>query len=199
MEEKTVKDPEVAYERHYTYRDYLQFTFDEMVEIIKGKLFKMSPGPSTDHQKVSRNISGILYNYLKGRKCQFFSAPYDVIFPQDGKSFMDSDRVVQPDIVVVCDQDKIKETGCFGAPDWIIEILSPNTTKKDLQDKFDLYEESKVGEYWIVEPRNQTVEVFVLENNIYKRITTYVREDQVTSHTLPELTIELEDVFEKYP
>jgi Uma2 family endonuclease len=199
MKEKSVKEPEVSYDKHYTYRDYLQFTFDEMVEIIKGKLFKMSPGPNTAHQAISRNLSGCLFNHLKGKNCQFFSAPFDVILPVKDKDFLESDRVVQPDIVVICDSAKIQERGCFGAPDWIIEILSPNTTRKDLQDKFDLYEESKVGEYWIVEPRNQTVEVFVLENNIYKRITTYVREDQVTSHTLPELTIELGDVFEKYP
>jgi Uma2 family endonuclease len=125
-----------------------------------------------------------------------FAAPFDVILPTKNKDFMDSDRVVQPDIVVVCDPEKIKERGCFGTPDWIIEILSPNTTKKDLQDKFDLYEESGVSEYWIAEPRNQTVEVFVLDQGTYKRIRTYVKEDEVASHTLKGLTISLDEVFE---
>lgn len=198
MEEKNqVKEQDISYGKHYTYRDYLQFTLDEMVEIIKGRLFRMSPGPSASHQKVSRNLSGLLYNHFREYQCEFFSAPFDVILPVKGKDFEDSDRVVQPDIVVVCDTEKIRESGCFGAPDWIIEILSPHTTKKDLQDKFDLYEESGVGEYWIVEPRNQTVEVFFLEGERYRRVRAYVREDEVPSNTIPGLKIGLKEVFEE--
>ena len=197
MKEKNqVQEPETTFNKHYTYRDYLQFTFDEMVEIIKGKIFRMSPGPSASHQKISRNLTVLIHSFLSGKGCQMFAAPFDVILPTKDKDFMDSDRVVQPDIVVICDQKKIRERGCFGAPDWIIEILSPNTTKKDLQDKFDLYEESGVGEYWIAEPRNQTVEVFVLDQGTYKRIRTYVKEDEVASHTLNGLTISLDNVFE---
>ena len=109
---------------------------------------------------------------------------------------MDSDRVVQPDLVVICDLTKIKERGCFGAPDWVVEILSPHTTKKDLQDKFDLYEESGVLEYWIVEPRNQTVEVFQLDDGKYRRIRTYTREDQVSPQLFPDLVIDLDTVFD---
>ncbi|NNF34147.1 MAG: Uma2 family endonuclease [Saprospiraceae bacterium] len=191
-----IKDPEASYGKHYTYRDYLQFTFDEMVEIIKGKIFRMSPGPSARHQEISGNLFFQIKKGLNKKSCKIFSAPFDVILPVKDKDYMDSDRVVQPDIVVICDPEKIKERGCFGAPDWIIEILSPNTTKKDLQDKFDLYEESGVGEYWIAEPRNQTVEVFVLEQGSYKRIRTYVKEDEVASHTLSGLTIFLDKVFE---
>lgn len=195
-EKDQIKEPEISYNKHYTYRDYLDFTFEEMVEIIKGKLFRMSPAPSRSHQIISRNLSGTLYNQLKGNTCQFFTAPFDVILPVKGKDYEDSDRVVQPDIVVICDPEKIRERGCFGAPDWIIEILSPHTTKKDLQDKFALYEESGVSEYWVVEPRNQTVEVFVLENETYKRITTYAEDDEAPSHTIPGLMIKLKEVFE---
>ena len=109
---------------------------------------------------------------------------------------MQSDRIVQPDILVVCDPSKIREKGCFGAPDWIIEILSPHTTKKDIQDKFDLYEESGVQEYWIIEPKNNTVEVFVLENDKYKRLKAYVQDDVIACHTINDLEIDLKEVFE---
>ena len=108
---------------------------------------------------------------------------------------MESDIVLQPDICVICNPELIKERGCFGAPDWIIEILSPSTTKRDLQDKYEIYESSRVGEYWVVEPLNNTVEIFVLEDNKYRRITTYVKDDVATCITLPELTINLEEIF----
>lgn len=194
-EENQIQEPDVTYGKHYTFRDYLQFNFDEMVEIIKGKIFWMSPAPSAKHQKVSMSLSVIIHLHLVEKKCQVFAAPFDVILPVSGKAYEDSDSVVQPDIVVICDPTKIEERGCFGAPDWVIEILSPHTTKKDLQDKFDLYEEAGVGEYWIVEPRNQTVEVFVLDDNQYRRITTYVESDTIPSNTFPGLEVSLGEVF----
>lgn len=197
MSNEIIKEPAAQYEApHYTYADYLKFSYDEMVEIIKGKIFKMSPAPSSKHQVVSRNLCGLLFNHLKGKKCQFYNAPFDVILPVKGKDFMQSDHIVQPDILVVCDPSKIREKGCFGAPDWIIEILSPHTTKKDIQDKFDLYEESGVQEYWIIEPKNNTVEVFVLENNEYKRVKAYVQDDVIACHTINDLEIDLKEVFE---
>ena len=197
MKDEIVKKPELAYGVHYTYADYLQFTMDEMVEIIKGKIFRMSPAPSSTHQRISRRLSGWFFLFLQGKTCEFFVAPFDVILPVKGKDFMQSDRVVQPDIVVICDPSKIKEKGCFGAPDIIIEILSPHTTKKDVQDKFDLYEESGVKEYWIVEPKNQTVEVFVLENEKYRRNQTYVSDDVIYCHTFEGLELDLKEVFDE--
>ena len=196
MDEKSVKEPELDYNRHYTYADYLNFTFGEMVEIIKGRLFRMSPAPSATHQRISGRLFTLISNFLWSNKCQVFTAPFDVIFRVKDKDFMQSDRVVQPDIVVICDPEKIQERGCFGAPDWIIEILSPHTTKKDVQDKFELYEESGVREYWVIEPKNQSVEVFVLENDVYKRIRTYVQDDIAPCNTLPDLTIDLKVLFE---
>jgi len=195
MKKESIQEPAVPYDRHYTYRDYLQFAYDEVVEIIHGKIFRMTPGPSPSHQWISGNLFGPIYNFFSEKDCKFFSAPFDVILPVTGKDFMDSDRVVQPDICVICDLEKIQERGCFGAPDWVIEIISPHTTKRDLQDKFDLYEDSGVKEYWIVEPRNHTVEVFSLENDEYRRIRTYVREDEVSPVLFPDLVIGLEDVF----
>jgi Uma2 family endonuclease len=195
MEENSVKEPEALYGQNYTYADYLNFSFDEMVEIIKGKIFKMSPAPSSTHQRLSRRFSYIIETLLKNKKCEVFNAPFDVILPTKGKDFMQSDKVVQPDIVVICNPELIQERGCFGVPDWIIEILSPHTTKKDIQDKFNLYEEAGVKEYWIVEPRNNTVEVFVLENEKYRRVGAYVTDDVIPCNVLDGLEIDLKEVF----
>jgi Uma2 family endonuclease len=191
-----VNEPDATYGEHYTYADYLKFTYDEMVEIIQGKIYRMSPAPSSTHQRISRNLGGILYNNFKRYKCQYFNAPFDVILPVKGKDFMQSDKVVQPDHVIICDPSKIQERGCFGAPDWVIEILSPHTTKKDIQNKFDLYEESGVLEYWIIEPKNQTVEVFVLKNDRYRRVRAYVSDDLVPCNTIDGLVVDLAEVFE---
>ncbi len=196
MKKKAISEPPISYDKHYTYKDYLQFTFDESVEIIKGRLFRMSPAPSSSHQWISGNLFGKIYNHFSGKTCRFFAAPFDVILPVADKDFMDSDRVVQPDLVVICDRNKIRERGCFGAPDWIIEIISSHTTKKDFQIKFDLYEEAGVREYWIVEPRNQTVEVFTLEDDRYRRVKTYVSDDDISPQLFPELIIPLSDIFD---
>lgn len=195
MNEPKIKEPEALYGNHYTYADYLKFDLDEMVEIIKGKIFRMSPAPGTLHQKISRNLCGIAYPYFKNKSCQLFNAPFDVILPKIGSDFMQSDKVVQPDFVVICNPDIIQERGCFGVPDWIIEILSPYTIKKDIQDKFDLYEEAGVREYWIIEPSNKTIEVFFLQNEKYQRVRAYTLPDQVSPQLFPDLTFDLNEVF----
>lgn len=199
MQEKDishVQDPAEDFGIEYTYADYLKFEFEEMVELIRGKIFRMSPAPKTIHQKVSGNLLGIFWQYLKQRECQVFHAPFDVILPVANKKREKATTVVQPDIVVICKPEIIEEVGCFGVPDLIIEILSPHTSKKDLQLKYDVYEEAGVPEYWIVMAELQLVEVFVLEYGKYKRITTYVKEDQIIPRSLPGLTIHLDEVFE---
>ncbi|MBC7886228.1 MAG: Uma2 family endonuclease [Saprospiraceae bacterium] len=193
---QTLEEPVGDYGIEYTYADYLKFEFEEMVEIIRGRIFRMSPAPISSHQKISVNLSGLIWSFLRGKKCQIFSAPFDVILPVANKKRETATTVVQPDICVICNPDMIEEAGCFGAPDWIIEILSPHTRKKDFQLKYDVYEEAGVAEYWIVMPLEKLIEVFVLENGKYKRIKTYAQDDEVTSHTLPDLTLNLEEVFE---
>ena len=195
MQNQEVKEPDMSY-GDYTYADYLNFDFEEMVEIIKGKIYKMSPAPKTIHQIVSRNLGLEIGNFLKGKRCQFFVAPFDVILPVADKKRERATTVVQPDIVVICNPELIEDRGCFGVPDWVVEILSPHTKKKDLQLKFDVYEEAGVKEYWIITAEEQMVEVFVLENGKYQRTTTYVKEDTVTPVTLPDLHRDLADVFE---
>ncbi|WP_042344549.1 Uma2 family endonuclease, partial [Capnocytophaga canis] len=136
----------------YTYADYLLWKFEERVELLKGKIFKMSPAPSLKHQKISMNLSGLLWQFLRGKKCQLFSAPFDVRLPKKEEKGDNIHTVVQPDLCIICDESKLDERGCIGAPDLIIEILSPGNSKKEMKNKFELYQESGVEEYWIVNP-----------------------------------------------
>lgn len=192
-----VNEPSVSYDKEYTYADYLTWGYDEMVELIKGKIYKMSPAPSSTHQIVCGNLYILLGPYLKGKKCKVFIAPYDIILPIAYKKREKATTVVQPDICVVCDPTLIEERGCFGVPDWVIEILSPSTSKKDINNKYEVYEEAGVKEYWVVMPKEQLVEIFVLTNGKYQRKGTYVFEDEISSTILPELIIPLPEIFEK--
>lgn len=191
-----VKEPDLS--GTYSYADYLTWTWDEMVELIDGKIFKMSPAPTTIHQKVSMELSRQISNFLLLKKCQIFVAPFDVRLPIHKKSKQDTEitTVVQPDLCVICDPDKIDERGCLGAPDWIIEILSKYSSDRDLRKKFDVYEKAGVGEYWVVHPSEQTLLVYVLQDGQYKTVRRpYVKGDKVRSVTLPGLEIDLDLVF----
>ncbi len=183
----------------YTYADYLTWQIGEMTELIRGKIFKMSPAPGSMHQKISGRFFLKIGNFLEGKKCQLFAAPFDVRLPVSPKNKADREiiTVVQPDLCVVCDPAKIDERGCMGAPDWIIEILSRHTSAKDLREKFEVYEEAGVAEYWVVHPQEQTVLVYTLdETGKYQGILKpYIRTDRVSPVTLPGLTIDLAEVF----
>ena len=179
----------------YNYADYLTWQFDGMVELIKGKVFNMSPAPGSYHQIVSGNIGRDFGVFLKRKPCKVFVAPFDVRLSRF-KNDQEILTVVQPDICVICDQSIIDEKGCNGSPDLIIEILSPSTKKKDIQDKFYLYEESGIKEYWIVYPLEKIVDVFLLENNKYRLLKKYVQDDVVPVNILEGFSISLLDVFE---
>ncbi len=181
--------------KSYTYADYLTWQFSEMVELIKGKIVRMSPAPASKHQRISGNLQHFLSNFLWKKECQLFDAPFDVRFvkAKDEKTIT---TVIQPDLCVICDPAKIDERGCLGAPDFIIEILSPSTRDKDVHEKFDLYEEYGVREYWIVDPLNAIIDVFVLENKKYRLVRKFTSSDKVQVNTLPGLEIDLKEVFE---
>jgi len=193
-----VEEPDLA--GIYSYADYMKWQLPEMVELIRGKIFRMSPAPSTLHQKVCGELFRQMATFLKDQPCQVFIAPFDVRLPHkpEGRKDAEIDTVVQPDICVICDAAKIDERGCLGAPDWIIEILSPYTSEKDLRQKFDVYEHAGVKEYWVIHPQEQTVLVYVLKNGKYEGVLKpFVRTDVVSSITLPELKIDLAEVFPK--
>ena len=122
----------------YSYADYLTWQLNEAVELIKGKISVMAPAPNVKHQRISWQLSGLLFNYFTDNNCRAFSAPFDVRLYDRAKSLLASQEintVVQPDLCVVCDQAKLDEQGCNGAPDWIVEILSKGNSKKEVKTK----------------------------------------------------------------
>lgn len=183
----------------YTYADYLTWRFEERVELIWGKVFRLFPAPSVKHQKVSTALLRGLLAHFEKHTCNVFHAPFDVRLLDQKKSVRankDIFTVVQPDLCVICDDTKLDDQGCLGAPDWIIEILSPRTAKKDLQIKYDLYEQNAVPEYWIVHPNEQYIQAYSLENSKYGEMRLYTEEDHAMPHLFPNLQLPLPDIFE---
>ena len=153
----------------FTYKEYCSWPDDERWELIDGIAYDMSPAPSRMHQKISRILSSRIDNFLKGKDCELYTAPFDVFLPDFiNEKTDDVTTVIQPDISVICNKSKLIDKGCYGAPDLIIEILSPSTSKKDLNEKFQLYEKHEVKEYWVIDPGNKYIRVFHLltEGNI---------------------------------
>ena len=185
----------------YSYADYLTWRFDETVELIKGKIQLMCPAPTVKHQQLSRNLLLKIGNYLdRNNPCQIFHAPFDVKLYDSRKTKLanqDVYSVVQPDLCVICDPQKLTDKGCDGAPDWIIEILSAGNSKKDMRLKFDLYQESGVHEYWPVYPYEQAVYQFVLDpaTDKYQLAAMYAQDDIATPALFPDLKIDLAEVF----
>lgn len=195
-ETEEAKEPVINYDRSYTYADYLKLEIDEMVEIIRGKIFRMCAAPSTKHQGISLNIASLIHNELKGKNCKVFNAPIDVVLPIANKKRTKSTNVVQPDICVICDPKIIEETAVFGVPDFVIEIVAGKEIKRDTQYKYSIYEEAGVGEYWIIFAEIRLVEVFILENEKYQRLNAFSEDDVVPVKTLPGLSISIDDIFE---
>jgi len=185
--------------KRYTYADYLTWADDKARELINGFIKMMSPAPRSIHAEVSSNITWYLESVVRKNKgkCKVFTAPFDVRFPKQGETDDDKiDTVVQPDICVICDLSKIDKHGCCGAPDMIVEILSPSTTRRDVTEKFALYEESGVKEYWIVYPKDEAVTVFLLqEDGKYDAGTTYELEGKVPVFIFDNYMIDLNDIF----
>ena len=190
-----VKEPDPS--GTYTYADYLTWEWEQMAELIQGKIFKMSPAPGSAHQSISGNFHVPIWNYFHGKKCHVFLAPFDVRLPGPSKKDKDIGTVVQPDVCVICDPSKIDERGCLGAPDWIIEILSSHTSSKDLTLKFDVYEAAGVKEYWVVHPSEQTVLVYALDKygKYVGKLRPFVRTETISPMLFPDLSISLEQVF----
>jgi len=187
-----VKEPDLT--RTYTARDYISWKTDELMELIRGKVFKMAAAPSSDHQEVVMSLGTILYLHFQ-KKCKVYSAPFDVYLIHSGDDWKNTKNIVQPDLCVICDSEKIHLRGCMGVPDLVVEILSPGTRFKDLGAKRDLYEEYGVKEMWIVHPQDATIAVHVLENEKY-RITSLVTQGQLLqSPTFPDLKVDLDAVF----
>lgn len=180
----------------YTYADYLTWQFEERLELIKGRIFKMSPAPSRYHQKVSGNLHGILFQKFNHESCNLYAAPFDVRLPVWNKKKPDQIyTVVQPDICIICDRSKLDDAGCNGAPDLIIEILSPGNSRKEMKEKFEVYEESKVKEYWLVNTTDRHVIIYTLEKDRFIGLKPFVEEEDIHSPLFPGLKMPVEDIF----
>lgn len=180
----------------YSYADYLTWDDGERWELINGEAWNMSAAPNRIHQKLSMYLSVEIGNFLKGKACEVYAAPFDVRLPKgvekDDNSIFD---VVQPDIAVICDKGKLDDRGCIGAPDLVIEILSPSTSYKDQSHKLFLYEEHGIREYWIINPTAQTLNVYLLDNNKFAQ-PVYFRDTGIwESPVLKGFSISLEDLF----
>ena len=182
----------------YSYADYLTWKFEQAVELVKGKILPMA-APSRKHQAISRELNGLFYNHFKNHRCRFYAAPFDVRLYDSRKSEKankDVYSVVQPDICIICDLEKLDDKGCIGAPDLVIEILSPGNSAKEMKIKKALYEENQVREYWIIDPEHENAFQFHLtEAGVYSPASIYVNDDTFESVIFPGLMIDLQGVF----
>ena len=179
----------------YTYADYLTWRFDEYVELFRGKLRRMSPAPKRLHQRIAGRIFGELENFLRRKSCDVYIAPFDVRLPKPGAKEIYT--VVQPDVCIVCDRTKLDDAGCIGAPDTIIEVLSKGNVTRDVREKFSLYEESGVREYWIVVPGEKTISCFVLDaEGKYQPSGEYADPGPIPVASLPNYSMQWETIFE---
>jgi Uma2 family endonuclease len=174
-------------EQLYTWTDYQNWPDEERWEIIDGEAYMMSPAPTTRHQAISRELFGSLFAFFKGHKCKLFSSPIDVKLSEED--------IVQPDIVVVCDDRQIKETHIDGAPALAVEIVSPSSAVHDRMRKMRLYAEAGVKEYWIVTPHPSMVEIFLLDGKTYRMHATFGRGDVLVGGMFNGLKINLKEVF----
>ncbi len=196
-EENKIKNiiKETADDRLYTYGDYLKWTDEKRYELIDGKAYIMTPAPSPEHQKVSGEIFRQIANFLFDKECDVYDAPFDVILTEE-KRIEDSITVVQPDIVVLCDKNKLNKRGYDGTPELVIEIISPSSASRDRKIKRDLYERHGVREYWLVNYNEKTVEVYLLnEDKMYGKPAVYLEEDKVPVIIFSDFQIELSYVF----
>ena len=177
-------------DQHYTYADYCTWDDDERWELINGVPYLMAPGSTRSHQSISGKIFLQIGIFLQGKPCKVYAAPFDVRLNADDGD----DIVVQPDILVVCDQSKLNNANCAGAPDMIVEILSPSTAGKDRHLKFNAYQKYGVREYWIVDPDSRTVSVHILKNGEYTTYA-YAEPETVPVRVLDGCTVTLSDVF----
>jgi Uma2 family endonuclease len=178
--------------KSYTYADYLTWQFQERVELILGKVFRMSPAPSSKHQHTVAVLTSGIFQYLKGKPCRVFPAPFDVILPLQNVR----NNVVQPDVTVICNPAIITEKGCDGVPDLVMEIVSKSSVTRDLHEKYKLYEQAGVKEYWIVHPLDRTLVIFKLDaDGAYQPSKPLTKGDIANSQILPGLNIDLDELF----
>ncbi len=190
-----VEEPSANY--GYTYADYLKWKVEERIELFKGRILKLA-APNTNHQRVCKNIFLHLTTFLKNKTCEVFIAPFDVRLPVHNLQTDDEvTTVVHPDLCIICNPQKIDTRGCCGAPDVMIEILSPGNSRKEVRLKYDLYEEAGVLEYWLVNPVEENLIAYTLDNTQkFAGGKMYASGDTLYSKAITGLAINVTDIFE---
>lgn len=179
----------------YTFADYLEWEEAEHTELIDGIPMMMAP-PLRIHQEISGELFRQLANHLDGEKCEVYSAPFGVrLFARKEDKPEDIHDVVEPDITIVCDPDKLDKYGCKGAPDMVIEVLSPSTKRHDRLVKLNLYQRAGVREYWIVNPEECSVQVLLLNGEYLVHHEEYGQSDLAKVNILDDCQIDLNKVF----
>jgi Uma2 family endonuclease len=193
-----LSQPNINPHKKYTVKDIAEW--EGRWELIEGVPY-FAASSSRFHQTVSRRLLAALENYLSGKRCEVFHAPFDVYMSENIDEDYDNHKnAVQPDLFLICDSKKIHERGVKGAPDWIAEIISPATAKLDRLRKFNLYEKHGVSEYWLISPYEQTVEVFVLgKNKRYAREEVYSLEEKIILQDFEDFTLEVSELFRGFP
>ena len=187
-----------AEQLRYSFADALDWGEDEYYEIIDGDIYMMS-SPLTVHQRISRKLMLQIGGYLEGKRCEVFAAPFDVRpFEKEGDAPEDVDTVLIPDITVVCDSAKLDKYGCRGAPDMVIEILSPSSRVHDMKTKYRIYQRAGVREYWIVDPEIKIVNVFLLEDGQYNAPASYTAKARAPVSLWEGFSVDLSLVFGEY-
>lgn len=185
----------------YTATDYLTWQMEEMVELIRGKVFRMSPAPSTGHQRVVGDLHKQVVRYEEDiRPCSVWLARTDVYLIHAGEDYRQTRNVVQPDLFIVCDQKKIQLRGCIGAPDFVVEVLSPSTSKKDASLKLELFREYQVREYWMISVPERMIFVHVLnETGKYISRSPVVEGQTLSPQGFPQIKVDLTELFKNVP
>lgn len=166
----------------YTYADYLTYPESERIEIIDGHIYSMSAAPTRIHQQIITELIFKIRQYISSNNdpCKIYPAPFDVILKNEDEDINNSKNIVQPDISVICDKNKLTDKGCTGSPDMIIEVVSPFNPNSDYIRKLNLYDQYKIREYWIVNPMNETILVYKLDkNNQYAAPESYTFKDKI--------------------
>lgn len=194
-----MKFADLDLDKTYTYADYFKWQFEERVELIKGKIFKMSPAPNRIHQKIAGYVHVKMAVFLDGKSCEVYEAPFDVRIPRKSKDDKEIITVLQPDVCVICDLSKLDKLGCIGAPEIVVEVLSPGNNSKELKKKYEVYEEAGVKEYWVISPQDQWVRIYTLEEGKFRESPYIVAGDQAYSTVLQGFSIDVTQLFKDIP
>lgn len=184
---------------YHTYAEYLAWPEDVRYELIDGRAYAMAPAPARVHQEILGEMFRQVADALEELPCRAYIAPFEVRLPKGNEGDQHIDTVVQPDLIVVCDEAKLDDRGLKGAPDWVVEVLSPGTASHDQTLKLSTYERAGVPEYWLVHPTDRVVTVYRLEAGAYGRPAIHETKGTLMVAIRPVIVINWERVFRRQP